>query len=102
MKVLINIWNRFKPWLGNKYVLTLIIFLLWILIFDRSNWIDMFGELHKIRKLEKEREYYLKKIEYDRNRLRELRTSNENLEKFAREQYYMKKPDEEIFVISPD
>lgn len=88
--------------LGNKFILTLAIFFMWILIFDRSNWIDMLGELRKIRKLEKERIYYLEKIEHDRNRLKELRTNNENLEKFAREQYLMKKPDEEIFVISPD
>ncbi len=88
--------------LGNKFILTLAIFFMWILIFDRSNWIDMLGELRKIRKLEKERIYYLEKIEHDRNRLKELRTNNENLEKFAREQYLMKKPDEEIFVIGPD
>ncbi len=88
--------------LGNKFILTLAIFFMWILIFDRSNWIDMLGELRKIRKLENERIYYLEKIEHDRNRLKELRTNNENLEKFAREQYLMKKPDEDIFVISPD
>ncbi len=88
--------------LGNKFILTLAIFFMWILIFDRSNWIGMLGELRKIRKLEKERIYYLEKIEHDRNRLKELRTNNENLEKFAREQYLMKKPDEDIFVISPD
>ncbi len=46
--------------------------------------------------------YYLEKIEADRNRLEELRTNNENLEKFAREQYLMKRADEEIFVILPE
>ena len=44
----------------------------------------------------------MKKFENDRNRLNELRTNNENLEKFAREQYLMKKPNEDIFIISPD
>jgi cell division protein FtsB len=60
------------------------------------------SELRKIHNLEKEKEYYLQKIENDRNRLKELQTNSENLEKFAREQYYMKKPNEDIFVISPD
>ena len=69
---------------------------------DSSNWIDVLREYRKINKFEKEKEYYLKKIENDRNRLNELRTNNENLEKFAREQYLMKKPNEDIFIISPD
>lgn len=56
----------------------------------------------RIRKFEKEKMYYLEKIEADRNRLEELRTNNENLEKFAREQYLMKRADEEIFVILPE
>ena len=97
-----SIWKKVYPWLRNKYVLTLAIFILWMLLFDSSNWIDVFREYRKIKKFEKEKEYYLQKIETDRNRLNELRTNNENLEKFAREQYLMKKPNEDIFIISPD
>jgi cell division protein FtsB len=97
-----SIWKAVFPWLRNKYVLTILIFILWMLLFDSSNWIDVFSELKRIRKYEKEREYYNEKIEADRNRLKELRTNNENLEKFAREQYLMKRPDEEIFIISED
>jgi cell division protein DivIC len=91
-----------SPWLKNKYILTIAIFLMWMFLFDSSNWIDVYREYRKINKFEKEKEYYLQKIENDRNRLKELRTNNENLEKFAREQYLMKKPDEDIFVIMPD
>lgn len=97
-----SIWKKVYPWLRNKYVLTLAIFILWMLLFDSSNWIDVFREYRKIKKFEKEKEYYMQKIENDRNRLNELRTNNENLEKFAREQYLMKKPNEDIFIISPD
>jgi len=97
-----SIWKKVFPWLRNKYILTLVIFILWMLLFDSSNWIDVMAEHRRIRKFEKEKEYYLEKIEADLNRLKELQTNNENLEKFAREQYLMKKPDEEIFVIMPD
>ena len=41
----------------------------------------------------------MSRIEEDRSKLNELRTSNENLEKYAREQYRMKKPDEDLFII---
>ncbi len=73
-----------------------------MLLFDNSNWLDIMATYKRIRKFEKEKMYYLEKIEADRNRLEELRTNNENLEKFAREQYLMKRADEEIFVILPE
>ena len=39
------------------------------------------------------------RIDADSRRLEQLKTNNKNLEKFAREQYYMKKADEDIFVV---
>ena len=49
--------------------------------------------------MEKQKLYYIEKIKTDSARLYQLKTDNENLEKFAREQYLMKKDDEEVFVI---
>ncbi len=94
-----EIWKKVLPWVRNKYILTSLVFLLWLIIFDRSNWFDMVGELRKINNLENEKEYYQEKIESDSKKLQELKTNDENLEKFAREQYLMKKSDEDIFVI---
>lgn len=94
-----GLWKRILPYIKNKFILTSVVFLLWMLIFDNSNWIDMFGERRKIRSLEDEKLYYQQKIESDREKLKELRTNNENLEKFAREQYLMKKPNEDIFIV---
>ncbi len=97
-----SIWKKIYPWLRNKYILTIAIFVLWMLLFDSSNWVDVYREYVRISKLEQDREYYIEKIKNDRNRLKELQTNNENLEKFAREQYLMKKSDEDIFIVSQD
>lgn len=94
-----EIWKRILPWVKNKFILTAFVFLLWLIIFDRSNWFDMIGELRSIHSLENEKEYYQKKIESDNKKLKELKTNDENLEKFAREQYLMKKSDEDIFIV---
>jgi cell division protein DivIC len=94
-----EIWKKILPRIKNKYILTTLLFLLWLLIFDRSNWFDMFGEFRSIRSLEKQKEYYQAKIATDNQRLNELKTNDENLEKFAREQYLMKKPNEDIFIV---
>jgi len=101
-------WNRIKQSLKgikapkslrNKYFLTGLVFLLWLAFFDKNNLVDLFGELDKIRGYQQEKVYYEKKIASDREKIKELRTNKENLEKFAREQYLMKKKNEDIFII---
>jgi len=94
-----NFGRWFLPKLRNKFFLTSVVFILWMLIFDSSNWIETFATRRRIKKLEEEKVYYLNKIEDDKKKIKELRTNAENLEKFAREQYLMKRPDEEIFIV---
>jgi cell division protein FtsB len=86
-------------WMKNKYVLTLLVFLVWIILLDPNNLISRVREIKTRNRLEREKEYYMGRIEEDRRKLNELRTSNENLEKYAREQYRMKRPDEDLFII---
>jgi cell division protein DivIC len=84
----------------NKYILTFIVFAVWLLIFDRNNLIDRGKYLRALDEMEAQKIYYIEKISHDSARLNELRTDADNLEKFAREQYLMKKENEEIFVIT--
>jgi cell division protein FtsB len=91
--------DKIPPFLRNKYFLTLTIFIIWILLLDTNNLIERYRQLSELRKLRSEREYYLKKIEEDRKKLNELKTDNHNLEKFAREQYKMKRKDEDLYII---
>ncbi len=86
-------------WMKNRYIITLIIFLIWVILIDPNNLISRVRDLRTRNRLVREKEFYMGRIEEDRRKLDELRTSNENLEKFAREQYLMKKPDEDLFII---
>ena len=88
--------------LRNKYVLTASIFLVWLLIFDQNNLSERRKSSREYNQLLQEKEYYLNKIREDRRRINELKTDNDNLEKFAREQYLMKKDNEDIFIIVDD
>jgi RNase adaptor protein for sRNA GlmZ degradation len=85
--------------LRNKYILTTIIFLIWILLLDSNNLVARVKEMRELHNLKNDKEYYTKKIEVDRKKLRELKTDNRNLEKFAREQYLMKKTDEDLYIV---
>ena len=83
----------------NRYFLTAIIFIIWLTLFDSNNLITRYKALRELHKLKKDKEYFTDRIETDRKKLHELKTDNENLEKFAREQYRMKKPDEDLYII---
>lgn len=91
--------DKIPPFLRNKYFLTITIFVIWILLLDTNNLVERFSQISELRKLRQEKEYYAKKIEEDKRKLNELKTDNHNLEKFAREQYKMKKKNEDLYII---
>lgn len=86
-------------YLKNKYIITILLFLVWIAFFDENNWVERAQNLKELRQLNHDKEYYIEQIRKDTERLKELKTNDENLEKYAREQYLMKKEDEVVFVI---
>jgi cell division protein DivIC len=91
--------DKIPPVFRNKYFLTLTIFIIWISLLDANNLIERYRQASELHKLKKDKEYYNKKIEEDRRKLNELKTDNHNLEKFAREQYKMKRKDEDLYII---
>ncbi|MCK5136482.1 MAG: septum formation initiator family protein [Bacteroidales bacterium] len=91
----LKIW----PWLKNKYVLTIFVFAIWILFFDQNNMVDRMKMSGEIRQLEQDSQYYNEQIRKDSTRLHELTTDKDNLEKYAREQFLMKKENEDVFVV---
>ncbi len=94
-----NIWFAILPLLKNKYTLSLIIFFGWVIFFDQNNLMQRTKIVNELHQLEKDKLYYINKIKADSQKLNELKTSEDNLEKFAREQYLMKKDNEDIFII---
>lgn len=86
----------------NKYIITIVIFVLIVVFFDNNNLLDRYTNLQKLHQLEKDKDYFLQRIKEDSKRMNELKTDTENLEKFAREQYLMKKKDEDIFIIQKE
>jgi len=92
---------RRKKWFGiatNIYVVVLTAFVIWMVFFD-TNSLMIHLELKKqIKTLEKQQEFLRSEIEKDKKTLEKLSDPKE-LEKFAREQYYLKKKNEEIYLI---
>lgn len=90
--------RRYLKPLKNIYVLSLIGFAIWMIFFDAHSWLLHRDLNSDIEDLEKEKEYYRNEMKKDNKAIKELSTE-EGVEKMARETYYMKKPDEEIYII---
>jgi len=83
----------------NKYILAIILFILIILFFDDNNLIERFRLIDEAKELESQIEFYEKEIDESNRKLEELKTDSHNLEKFAREEFFMKKDNEDIYII---
>jgi cell division protein FtsB len=83
----------------NKFVLTGLIFFIWLLFFDKNNLLQRADAVENLNQLRKDKIYYKERIDQARQRINELKTDKKSLEKFAREQYLMKKEDEDIFIV---
>lgn len=92
----------FKTYVFNKYLLTLVGFLVWMIFFDSTSFL-VINELNgEIKRYEKQLDFY--KTEYEKNDkfFRKLMNNKDEKEKYARENYFMKKPTEEIFILVVD
>ncbi|MGB4400712.1 MAG: septum formation initiator family protein [Daejeonella sp.] len=85
--------------LKNKYLISGIVFLTWMLFFDRNDLMSQYDYGQQLNKLEAEKEFYITETEKTVKDLTELTTDRAKLEKFAREKYLMKKENEDVFVI---
>jgi len=83
----------------NFYVVSIAIFLVWMLLLDSNNLVARYQLGSKLDALEDEKEYYEEKIQEVKKDRSELFGDRESVEKFAREKYLMKKETEDIYII---
>lgn len=94
--------KKYLPFLKNKYLITILSFIVWLTFFDKNDFFSQFEYKQKLYKLELDKKYYLDEIKKNRTDMVELMTNSKNFEKFAREKYLMKKDNEDVFVIVDD
>ncbi|MDP6922225.1 MAG: septum formation initiator family protein [Lutibacter sp.] len=85
----------------NRYMVTLVFFIVWMTFFDENSWLTQLKFNKEIDKLEREKDYYKSQIEQDKALIEKL-NDQEALETFAREKYHMKKEHEAVFIIAYD
>jgi cell division protein DivIC len=89
---------KFPKWAKNKYVLATGAFLLWICFLNDIDLFYILKSRSELNSLKREVRELKEKNEKAVIALEELSTNSRTMEKFARETYYMKRDNEEVFV----
>lgn len=79
----------------NRYFLVSILFLAWMVFFDKHDILTQYRLQQSLDHLEMDRTYYQEKIEMAKADKADIERDKE---KFAREHYYMQKDDEDVFI----
>ncbi|GGA80928.1 hypothetical protein GCM10008015_22110 [Flavobacterium palustre] len=88
-------WFQF---LSNKYIWSLLFFIIWMLFLDNYSYFDHSVLNDQIEELEDNKTYYQEEIKKDEAQIKQLKNP-EQVEKYAREKYYMKKDSEDIYIV---
>lgn len=94
-----DIKGKVSKMFSYKYFIAIILFLAWIIFFDENSIVAHQKNKRQLKELTHQKIYYKERIISDRQKLEDLKSGVENLEKFAREQYHMSKPDEDVFIV---
>ena len=98
-KKISEIYQRIPAFLRNKYALTLIIFFIWMLLVDQNSIIKQVKLRSELNRHREEKKDYVEKIQEVSEIKQALLNDSSKLEKFAREKYWMKKDDEDLYVV---
>jgi cell division protein FtsB len=92
----------FKKYINNKYFYTALAFVVWMFFFDSDNFREQISLSQRIKGLEKQKSFYTKEIEKNKSALNALQYDTTKLEDYARKRYFMKKDNEDIYVVVRD
>ncbi|AGY53345.1 hypothetical protein SDC9_183315 [bioreactor metagenome] len=91
--------SRLLKIVKNRFFLATLVFAVWVIFFDQNSLIDWFRVRMRIMRQERQIEYYNREIKSIDEKLQELSSNKDSLEKFAREQYYFHEEDEDLYII---
>lgn len=83
----------------NRYLLALAAFGVWMAFFDKNDFFVQRERAAELDELNEKIEYYQEQIQLTKKELQALDNDPAMLEKYAREKYYMKRPNEDVFVV---
>jgi len=90
---------KVKKIIKNRYVLVSLVFVGYLMFFDQYNFRAQYRLMSELSQIRDEKEFYSAELTRDSITYHTLFNSKENLERFARERFKMKKANEDVFII---
>jgi cell division protein DivIC len=84
--------------ISNKYILITLFFIIWMLFLDNYSYLDYRYLNNQENALEDNKTYYQQEIEKDTKNIKLIKNPDQ-IEKYAREKYFMKKDSEDVYII---
>jgi len=89
----------FLRYINNRYFYTALAFIIWMAFFDSDNFREQMRLSNKIERLQQKKHFYQTEIQKNKSSLNALKYDTSQLEKYARETYFMKKDNEDVYVV---
>ncbi len=83
----------------NKYLLAALAFIVWMAFFDPKDIASTYERTKRLNELKQNEKHLNDDIKQTKNELSLLKSNAETIETYARENFYMKKDNEELFIV---
>ncbi len=91
--------SKFIQFFKNPSVILLIAFVIWVALFDENSLVSQSKLKNKIDSMEKMRDFYIAENEVLDKEMDAFNNNLDYVEKIARENFYLKKQNEDIFLV---
>ena len=97
--LLMKFTQLIPPFLRNKYLVSLSLFAIWMLFFDKNDFFTQLQRKKDLYEIEESKSYFAQKIDDSKKFSRDMQNNAAAIEKFAREKYHMKRENEDLFLV---
>jgi cell division protein FtsB len=91
--------SKLPWWLTNPVCIAAVSFWVWMIFFDSNNLVNQYHKNRELATMLEKKNFYVQQIKETNKQISELSSNPATQEKFAREHYWMKRDNEDVFVI---
>lgn len=93
---------KWLNYIFNRYTIISVCFIIWMIFFDQNSYFTHLELDKQINNLERDENYFKTRLEEEEKKLKVLTENPAEIERIAREKFYLKKDNEDIFIIQEE
>ncbi|HMN32739.1 MAG TPA: septum formation initiator family protein [Chitinophagaceae bacterium] len=90
---------KYFAFLKNKFFIVTIVFIVWVTFFAQYDILSVKNQRQELNEMKEKIEYLHQEVEKQQNEKQLLENDSNTVERYAREKYFMKKDNEDIYMI---